>query len=115
MTKKHRYLVCAAILAACVCIALGVLALPPQPGVTKANFERIKEGMSLREVKGILGESFIDASPWRIHGNIALSWSHTDGSLIIIHFNEERVFVREFYQSTETFPEKVRRWLNLPS
>jgi len=43
MTRKRRYLISAAVLVACVCIALGVLAmLPPRPGLTKANIDRIE-------------------------------------------------------------------------
>jgi hypothetical protein len=51
MTRKRRYLISAAVLAACICIALGVLALlPPRPGVTKANFDRIEVGMTIADV-----------------------------------------------------------------
>ena len=55
MTKK-RWILLAGILAACVCLTLAVLALlPPRPGVTLANIERIEKGMTLAEVEKILG------------------------------------------------------------
>jgi len=42
MTKRKRYAISAAVLAACVGIALCVLAmLPTRPGVTKAKFDSI--------------------------------------------------------------------------
>src|SRR5262249_15428976 len=55
MTKK-RWIVLAGMLAACVCLTLAVLAmLPPRPGVTPSNIERIKDGMTLEEVEKVLG------------------------------------------------------------
>ena len=51
MTRKRRYLISAAVLAACVGIVLGVLAMqPPRPGVTKANFDQIKVGMTIADI-----------------------------------------------------------------
>ena len=53
---KKRYLIATALFALCVCLALGVLALlPPRPGVTKANFDRIEIGMTVAEVDQIFG------------------------------------------------------------
>jgi hypothetical protein len=55
MTKK-RWIVDAGLLAASVCLTLGVLAvLSPRPGVTLANIECIEKGMTLAEVEKILG------------------------------------------------------------
>lgn len=53
---KKRHLITAGVMAACVGLVLGVLAmLPPSPGVTKANFDRIEIGMTMTEVEAILG------------------------------------------------------------
>jgi hypothetical protein len=55
MTKK-RWIVLAGMLEACVFLTLVVPALlPPRPGVTRANFERIEDGMTPEEVEMILG------------------------------------------------------------
>src|SRR4051794_15943965 len=54
--KKHRYLICIAILATCACLGLGVLSMMPGAGISKRNFDRIEKGMTLAEVKVILGE-----------------------------------------------------------
>jgi hypothetical protein len=55
MTKKRLFLVSALPLA--VAISLGVLAmLPPSAGDTKANFDRIQDGMRRAEVETILGQ-----------------------------------------------------------
>jgi hypothetical protein len=53
---KKNYLLSAGLPALCVCITLGVLALlPPRPGITKANFDRIEVGMTVAEVDKLLG------------------------------------------------------------
>ena len=43
-----------------IAVALGVLAmLPPGPGVTKANFDRIEKGMTTAQVKEIFGGTHV--------------------------------------------------------
>ena len=56
MTRKRLILVAA--LVAFTCLLLGVLvALPPRSGVTKANYDRTRMGMSYwEEIESILGE-----------------------------------------------------------
>jgi hypothetical protein len=54
--KKKRLLLIAGAIAAVVGLTLGVLALlPPKPGITKENFDRIEIGMTYDEVVAILG------------------------------------------------------------
>src|SRR5690242_17913612 len=55
MSPKRRILFSAGFLAACVCATLAVLALLPEPGVTKANFDRIEIGMTQAVAEGIFG------------------------------------------------------------
>lgn len=46
------------------CIGLGVmLALPPEPGVTRSNFGRVKVGMSKADVESIFGGPANDTAP----------------------------------------------------
>jgi hypothetical protein len=55
MKKKRLALI--AVLPLTIAVILGVSAiLPPRAGVTKANFERVQDGMTLAEVEGIFGE-----------------------------------------------------------
>jgi hypothetical protein len=54
--KKKRLLLIIGGMIAVVGLTLGVLAmLPPKPGVTKENFDRIEVGMTKAEVKKIFG------------------------------------------------------------
>src|SRR5436190_14192317 len=54
MTKKRLLLI--ATLPLAIGVTLGVLAmLPPGTGVTKANFDRINEGMTREDVEAIFG------------------------------------------------------------
>jgi outer membrane protein assembly factor BamE (lipoprotein component of BamABCDE complex) len=107
MTRKRYYLIAAAALAACVGILIGVLAmLPASPGVTKANFDRVEEGMTREEVNAILGEPTYYAN--------TRSWDHADGSYCQVHFADEKVTSTMIIPADETLSEKLRRWLNLP-
>ncbi len=54
--RKNRWLLLGLLLACIVGVVLLVLALlPPRPGVTKKNFDRIKVGMARAEVEAIFG------------------------------------------------------------
>jgi len=109
MTKK-RWIVLAGILAACVCLTLAVLALlPPRPGVTPANIERIEDGMTRAEVETILGgpgESLgsylarYPTSPLIIRGGTkyrgATVWHHPhDGTYVTVYFDRDNRVVRK--------------------
>jgi len=113
MTNRRRYLISAAVLAACVCIALGVLAmLPAQSGVTKENFDRIEKGMALKEVEENLGKRPIPPSPFDHEKTIV--WFAHDGSAAWITFENDAVDDFLWVQSPESIPDKLRRWLHLP-
>ena len=64
MTKK-RLLLIGGFLAACVCLPLGVSLMMTDngPGVTKANFDRIEEGMTEDDVTRILGRPAYLSTP----------------------------------------------------
>ena len=56
VVTKKRLILIAALPLVIVAVTLGVLAmLPPGPGVTKANFDRIEKGMTLAQVELLLG------------------------------------------------------------
>lgn len=117
MTRKRRYLLSAAVLAACVCLALGVLAmLPPRPGVTKANFDRVEVGMTIDEANSVFGGKWngdVSSSNGR---RIAYIWIGPDGSEAFINVSGEIVTAgKDWHPATETFSDKLRRWLHLPA
>jgi hypothetical protein len=117
MTKKKRFFLIA-ILPLTIALTLGVLAmLPPRPGVTKANFDRIQDGMTMAEVEEIFG-----AYPeFRVgHAGNHKTWRNPNGSLAHIWFDtdlfgENKVWVseKEWHDSDETILDKLRRWLHL--
>jgi hypothetical protein len=115
MTRHRRYLNCAVTLAACVCIALGVLAmLPPQPGITKANFDRVKIGMAWAEVDEIFGQAASERST--LGGGLSnlASYGGDHGVSAHIDYCDDVVTRKEWIDSMETFTDKLRRWLHLP-
>jgi hypothetical protein len=104
---------------------LGVLALlPPCPGVTKANFDRIQKGMTKGEVEGIFGgkgEIVANGMVWSAEeGNfvfnprrIGCCWSADDGSRAVIEFSDDCVDLKDWRGSNDTMLDKLRRWLHL--
>ena len=110
MTSKFRYLISAAVLVACVCLALAVVAnLPPRPGVTKANFDRIEVGMTYAEVTAIFGNS-----GYAFDDGIAIRIFADDRSIACVDFADDSVTSKAWHSSPESIPDKLRRWLNLP-
>jgi hypothetical protein len=117
MTRKRRYLISAAVLAACVGLALGVLAmlLPPQPGVTKANFDRLEYGMSKATVVEIFGRepAHLPGAGKRDSDQVYLM-SRDDGAFVMMIFADGALTEMFWTDSSETFPNTISRLLNLP-
>ena len=89
--------------------------MPPSPGVTKANFDRIKEGMTRAEVEEIFGgkgdwrwmvQDWEEKSEWM--------WGANNGAEAVINFEKNCVTEKQWSGSDETFLDKIRRWLHLP-
>ena len=112
MTKKRLLLIASVPLIAAV--ALGVLSiLPPRPGVTKANFDRIEKGMTKAEVEAIFGEkgNWWDGAAQK---GQAMCWTAKDGSGALVEFVDECVAIKQWADSRETVLDRFRRWLHLP-
>ena len=111
MTKK-RLLLIASLPLVTAAMILGVLAmLPPRPGVTKANFDRIEKGMTKAKVVEVFGrKGFISPRSGLDHG----IWRADDGSEALIYFSHDAVTEKRWSGSKETNLDKIRRWLHLP-
>jgi hypothetical protein len=84
-TMKKRYLLLlAAIAIISVSVFILAVVLPTWPAVTKANFDRIKTGMTYAEVVEILGEKPPSGHGWDV-------WQAADGSAAYVSFNDGRV------------------------
>jgi hypothetical protein len=110
MTKKRLLLIATMPLAVAVTLAV-LLMLPPSPGVTKANFDRIRTGMTVAEVEEAFGGQSIDDAPKR-GGWFELRWLADDGSRVFIVFLDDCV-ASKLWPNHETFFDKIRRWLHL--
>jgi hypothetical protein len=107
MRKKRLILIFSLPLA--IAVTLGVLAmLPSRSKVTKANYDRIQEGMTKAEVEEIFGPQ-----GRLIHGRCSY-WGAGDGSGMKIWFENDCVIDMQWIDSNETFLDKFRRWLHLP-
>jgi hypothetical protein len=89
--RKNRWLLFGLLVACVVGVVLVVLALlPPRPGVTKQNFDRIEVGMARAEVEAIFGGP-ANASWPPTWGNKPLEneWEdHVRGDAAIVNFDE---------------------------
>jgi hypothetical protein len=132
ITKKRLALI--AVLPLTVAVTLGVLAmLPPGPGVTKANFDRIEKGMTLAEVEQIFGEKgepsllntvkdkklvFLQVfgEKGEAPAGTWMEWDADDGSGATILFEDGadgHIIRMRWYNSHEHLVQKIGRWLHL--
>jgi hypothetical protein len=121
MTKKRLIIIIVALLAT-IAMTIGVLAMwPSSPGVVRANFHRIENGMTMEEVEAIFegepGQQMITqglAGFPVIPDNIsAFYWKEEDGSFALVIFRDDRVSDKQWGNSEETVFEKIRRRLHL--
>jgi hypothetical protein len=114
MTKKRLALM--AVLPLTVAAVFGVLAmLPPRPGVTKANFDCIRDGMTISEVEELFGEQPPDIGTGIGIDGWTHYWTAKDGSRASVSFlaSNECVCSKEWMDSNETILDTIRRWLHL--
>jgi hypothetical protein len=107
----------AGILAACVALALAVLAtLPPRAGVTKANYDRIEEGMTLAEVQELFGKAGFVFHGYPNKPALAYCWENEGRSLAILFFDENGKVVEKanWAESTESIGDKMLRLIHWP-
>ena len=116
MTKR-RWLAVAGVLGIVASMTLLVLVLKPAgPGVTKANFDRIKAGMNRAEVEQLFGRP---ADTSHLHGGLKIRhtvevWHGVAGVATIIS-DEARGLVtdEEWSPRDENILQRVRRFLRL--
>jgi hypothetical protein len=114
---RKRLILATVAVAVIACIVLAALAtLPPRSGVTKANFDRIKAGMSRAEVEELFGRP---ADTSYLHGGLKIRhtvevWHGVEGEATII-CDEARGLVADEQWSArdESILQRVRRLLRL--
>jgi hypothetical protein len=82
MKPKKRTLL---LLLAAAALGAGVadcVALTPEPGVTVKNFERLRVGMTVEEVEGIMGRPSDDDRP--NEGLVAYAWQSKDIQIVVV-------------------------------
>lgn len=116
MTKKRRSItVLALVFLACAGCAVLLVMLDDRPGVTKANVDRLQDGMKMEEVEQILGGPGLP-----FHGFAARQlsstfvWSGVDGSMVLVEVVDQSVIGKIWRPSTESVLARLRRWLHLP-
>jgi hypothetical protein len=113
---KRRYYAIAGLFPACFCVILALFAiLPPRPGVTKANFDRIEVGMTLPEVEAILGT---DRGSRPIVTDIMLpigheieEWGGDEGFANIVFDEHKRMVSKDWVSAPLSFLDRIRQRL----
>jgi hypothetical protein len=114
---KKRHLASAGILAACVALMLAALAtLSSRDGVTKANYDRIKKGMTLGEVQELFGKEGFVFYGFPNNPELAYCWENKDHSVAILFFDDNRKVVdkAKWADSTESIGDRIRRLIRWP-
>lgn len=114
--KRKYLLLIVGTMTAYVGLALGALAmLPERPGVSKANFDRVKKGMTRAEAEAIFGmPASCYGQHWGLFSRVSVHWKSDDGARADFDLNNEIGIIDSdgtWTPSTETINEKFRRWL----
>jgi hypothetical protein len=113
MTKKRLALFAVLSLTVAVMTLCVLTMLPPGPCVTKANCERIEHGMTLAQVEEVFGRLAEVEGDFGGEGPAIFIWWNDDGSVARISFLKGGVDSKIWFDSNETIPDKIRRWLHL--
>jgi hypothetical protein len=114
MSKRKRYIVAAFVASILVAIVAWIVVenLPPTPGITQTNFDRIEKGITKEEVEAILGEPAFSRVKTRTPGNVVHMWKSPSGSLATVAFSEDGKVIRKSWPADdESIFRKFRRWL----
>lgn len=112
-----------------VCVGVGLaMVLTPdhRPGVTKANFDKLQEGMSKEQVETLLGaDKSASFYAGGLSGGLGRTvWIGDDGAKVSIWFSvrrfddsddEWKVNSMSWTDSTETPWQRICRWLRMPA
>jgi hypothetical protein len=113
MTRKPIILI-GGPMAVCA-LALGMVAiLLPRPGISKANFDRIENEMTVEQVDQILGE--LSSEPGFDRPRDPRKWAYwnaNDGSSIGIGLLHGRVAGKEWNYSDEPMMKRMLRWIGV--
>jgi hypothetical protein len=110
--KRKLAWVC--LLVAPLVIGSAVLVLLPRDRITQANCDRIKKGMTEKEVEDILGskkDGFVD-----VGHNLGLYWNGLRGKIIVSMTPHEPILVETAVfdrKVSGNILEKIRDWLGL--
>jgi hypothetical protein len=118
MRIKRRPLLLIGLSALGVCVCLGAVAwLLPSEKVTKANFDRIKYGMTKAMLTEILGKPsmLVGHSFGGSVSDYTLCWESSNGSRAMVSCSlfDDIVYSKEWRPSNETPWDMFCRWLRL--
>jgi hypothetical protein len=91
MTRKRLLAICGALGILVFMVLVLLTVIPPRPGITKRNFDRIQQGMTKAEVEALLGGQAGYSHADESMGNMLEAWSEPDRRFVFVWFHEGRV------------------------
>jgi hypothetical protein len=85
--------------------------LPPAPGVTWANYGRIQEGMSQREVEALLGDRYDRDGCGCLDVGFTGTW-YSDGLTIVVFFDGQARVRTKWTEGATSLLDRLRRLLS---
>jgi hypothetical protein len=99
-------------------LALGLWVSAYPYAVTRANLQRIEQGMTRAEVEAIVGsvpsrKHFIMFRPIRfLHGKTLVQWDGGQGAAVLLFDTQGRVGEKKWIDRHEDSFDRIRRWLH---
>jgi hypothetical protein len=111
MSKTRLAIASGTLASAARAVLLVIAIMPARTGVTKANFDLVKVGMTRAEVAAILGPPVYgyqecDLAPW------VDFWNHDDGKdACVVEYLDDGVVDMHWLRNRETMADRIWRYL----
>jgi hypothetical protein len=107
MKKAHRILLCALFFLVCAAFPTTVSVPKQRPQITEEKYERLRPGMTEKEVAEILG------GPPGDRRGASWAWDGPQGSRIDVLFSDDGKLMMKFFAAPPTVQERIGAVLRL--
>jgi hypothetical protein len=103
MMRKRLFMIAGILVSVAWIVYITLAILPPWPGVTKENFDRIRDGMTSDDVVAILGNSGMTDIPfeWPNNPHMVTYWVNPDRANVTILFEHGLVISKTWHDPME--------------
>ena len=118
MKKKLRVLLGGMLAVVCIGCAIALVMGNGRSAITRANVERIQDGMTEGDVERILGQKGHTGDPPMISSRLPTAkgsmriWT-TNELVVVVDFKDGAVDYKACYRNSETIGDRILRWVRL--